>query len=216
MPARRNDRVAHRQRHRHDPVFDQGRQRTGLGRGEGVDPRRMDLEHVGRGIDLVQHHDHHAQRPCMRAYPGIRRDPHRGEQVAGPVGRGQRRIAHRRRHDHRSVEVEQQVEQEAGLFGGIGALRDDDPVGIEPADFRGQRMDLVERQRVTADPRHGLGRDLGNAWTGAARRRRGHRRPGPSASRPRRRVGSRWCRRVPGYECGVCPWCRAVMPSSAT
>ena len=121
----------------------------------------MDLQHVGRRVDLVQHHRHDAERSRMRPDPGIAGDADGGEEIARSIRRGERGIAHCRGHDHRDVAVEQQIEQEGRLFQRVGALRDDDAVGIERGDLPRQRMDLVEAQGMAADPGNGFGADVG-------------------------------------------------------
>ena len=65
-------------------------------------------------------------------------------------------------------------------------------------------MDLVERQRMAADPRDGLGLDLGHARQQRERPPRDRRRPAPSAWRRSNRDAWRWCRPARGYGYAAC------------
>ncbi len=96
-------------------------------------------------MDLVGEHDEGAKSARGMAA----RRPNRRQQIGRTVGAGQRRVAHRARHHHRRVSVDEQVEGKRRLLDRVGPLGHDHPIvtGGKPAlDLHSQRRDVGQRQ----------------------------------------------------------------------
>jgi hypothetical protein len=127
--------------------FGEQAERPGAGGGERGSADGVALLDCSCGVDLVAEDDDAAYvsqpRACCRDDGGV--------QVGGPVGAGQRWVAHGSgEHDGRGALV-QQVEVEGGLLDGAGALDDHYAVhgpGVELGLDRGvEGVEVGQRQR---------------------------------------------------------------------
>ena len=112
---------------------------------EGVHGAGVDFRD-GAGVeDVPAEHD---QRPAPFR-PGVQGDLRGVQQVARAVPGGFRRVAHTAGQHHRNVRRQRQVQQEGRFLQGVGAVRDDHPVGV--------RRDFLDQLR---EGQHVRGRDV--------------------------------------------------------
>ena len=119
---------------------------------ERLQPQRVGLGDVARGVDLVVQHDERA----LVARRRIGRHAHALEQVGGAFVAERARVAHRADDDHRPRIADGQVQEERGFFERVGAARDDDAgellVGGEDfVDALREAEPLRERQLAAGD-----------------------------------------------------------------
>jgi hypothetical protein len=94
------------------------------------------LAHVAAGVDLVVHGDEHALAGGVLAAG----HGHGVVEVEHAVGRHGGARAHGAHHHHRLAGLEHQVQEEGGLFQGVGAVGDDDAVHVSLAGQGGDAL----------------------------------------------------------------------------
>ncbi len=119
--------------------FDEVPDRAEVRRHEGGRTCAVRLAHVPRGVDLVQERDEHA---ATRA-AGAAATCSAASRFAGPSAPGERRVAHRAGDDERDVVLPDRVDEEGGLFEGVGALREHNADGAA-RDCAARRLDRLE------------------------------------------------------------------------
>ena len=106
----------------HHPVAVHDAEHAVAARLERLQPQRIGLGHLARGVDLVVEDDHDAASARRR----IRGDPESLEQVGGPFVSERARVAHRADDHDRPRVTDGQVEKVRELLERVGAAGDDD------------------------------------------------------------------------------------------
>ena len=173
-----------------DAVAVDDAQHADTARLEGVEPQRVGLGHVARGVDLVVEHDERAEASRRR----IGSDAEGREQVGGALVAERARVAHRPDHDHWPVVSHREVQEVGDLLERVGAARHDEAgeagvAGEHRIGAPGEIEPLGERQLAAGGVGELLGlraNDLGEI---------GDRREQLIGGQAAAVAGWRWCRR---------------------
>ena len=173
-----------------DPIAVDDAENAVAARLERLQPERVGLGDLARGIDLVVEDDEHALAAGLR----LGGDPKSLEQIGGALVSERARIAHRADDDNRLVAADGEIQEVGRLFERVGSARDDDAgeLGIlreERIDAAGERQPLFEASARCST----YWRTVPIRRGRSARRRASRRRARPRSAG--RRCGWKWCHR---------------------